>query len=137
MDDNQATSNGGKFYILKRRSEEAMINNYNAVLLRLWGANIDIQPVVSALGVAYYIAKYIAKSEPANLQAAIAEALCRVRERGGNFGRQIFAVQNCLLNHRQVSAPECAYRLCHLKLRDSSRKSTFVNTCKPELRYRM
>lgn len=42
-----------------------------------------------------------------------------------------------MLRHRQVSACECAFRLCHLKLRDSSRKVVFLNTCFPEERYRM
>ncbi|XP_045778745.1 uncharacterized protein LOC123876493 [Maniola jurtina] len=106
-------------------------------LLLLWRANIDVQPVVSAVGVAMYISKYTAKSEPSQVQRAITEALTRLRERGGNIQQQVFAVQSALLNHRQVSASECAYRLCHLKLRDSSRKCVFVNTCKPQERYRM
>lgn len=35
-----------------------------------------------------------------------------------------------------MSAAECAYRLCHLPLKMSSRKAVFVNSCKPGQRYR-
>ncbi|CAG4993919.1 unnamed protein product [Parnassius apollo] len=42
-----------------------------------------------------------------------------------------------ILNKRLVSAPECAYRLCHLPLKMSSRKTVFVNSCRPEERYRL
>lgn len=40
---------------------------YNSHLLKLWGANIDLQPCSSALGVVYYISKYISKAEPAEV----------------------------------------------------------------------
>lgn len=42
-----------------------------------------------------------------------------------------------ILHERQVSATECAYRLCHIPLRDSSRNCIFLNTRKPEQRYRV
>ncbi|XP_013140257.1 PREDICTED: uncharacterized protein LOC106104649 [Papilio polytes] len=42
-----------------------------------------------------------------------------------------------ILNQRLVSAPECAYRLCHLPLKMSSRKTVFVNSCRPEQRFRL
>lgn len=40
----EALANNGRFCLLKRTSEERMINNYNLVLLRLWQGNIDVQP---------------------------------------------------------------------------------------------
>ncbi|KAG5685134.1 hypothetical protein PVAND_014328 [Polypedilum vanderplanki] len=40
-----------------------------------------------------------------------------------------------ILKEREVSAAECAYRLCHLPLRGSSRSTVFLNTRKPEQRY--
>ncbi|GBP41024.1 hypothetical protein EVAR_82984_1 [Eumeta japonica] len=42
-----------------------------------------------------------------------------------------------ILNHRRVPACECVYRLCYLKLRNSSRKVVFVNTCRPHELYRI
>ena len=38
---------------------------------------------------------------------------------------------------RQVSACEYIFRLCHLKLRDSSRVSVFLNTRKFQQRYKV
>lgn len=137
LDDDEAVRNGGRFCILKRGVHESMINNYNPRILKTWRANIDIQPCGSALGVAYYISKYISKSEPSEVSRSIRESIRKVQERGGSFANQIFAIQNAILTHREVSATECAYRLCHLKLRDSSRKCVFVNTCVPSQRYRM
>lgn len=61
----------------------------------------------------------------------------RVQENVGTMAKQVFAMQNAILNHREVSACEAAVRLCHIKMRDSSRKVIFVNSCIPELRYRM
>lgn len=42
-----------------------------------------------------------------------------------------------ILQERQISACECVYRLCHLQLKASSRKCIFLNTRKPEQRYRV
>lgn len=137
MDDNEAVRNSGRFYILKRRANESLINNYNPRILKIWRANIDVQPCGSALGVAYYISKYISKSEPAEISRSIRESIRKIQERGGDFANQIFAMQNAILTHREVSATECAYRLSHLKLGDSSRKCVFVNICAPSQRFRM
>ena len=40
-----------------------------------------------------------------------------------------------ILKERHISACECAFRLCHLTLKESSRKCIFLNTRKPEQRY--
>ena len=42
-----------------------------------------------------------------------------------------------MLTHRELSAQEAAYRLCHLSLKENSRKVVFVNTCRPEKRTRL
>lgn len=39
-----------------------------------------------------------------------------------------------IMGQRQVSACECVYRLCHLKLTHSARTVVFLNTRKPEQR---
>lgn len=133
----EAIANGGRFCILRRQKGDEMVNNYNATLLKMWGANIDIQPCGSAIGLAYYISKYIAKSEPTVIAESISKALLEIENSNSDVGRQMFIVSMAILNQRQVSASECAFRLCHLKLRDSSRTSIFVNNCFPENRYRM
>ncbi|KAF6214546.1 hypothetical protein GE061_009289 [Apolygus lucorum] len=42
-----------------------------------------------------------------------------------------------ILSQRLVSAAECAFRLCHLPLKMSSVKVVFVNSCKPNERFRL
>lgn len=64
-------------------------------------------------------------------------AIQRAKSFGGDVGKQLYAISNAILNQRRVSASECAFRLCHLKLRKSTRKVVFVNTCKPDDRYRV
>ncbi|PZC79192.1 hypothetical protein B5X24_HaOG216756 [Helicoverpa armigera] len=129
--------NNGRFCILKRTPEEQYVNNYNPQILKLWKANMDIQPCGNVTAVSYYIAKYTSKHEPQDVGQAVKDAVSKVRASHGDIGRQLFAVSMAILNHRRVSACECAYRLCHLKLRDSSRKVVFVNTCRPNERYRI
>ena len=42
-----------------------------------------------------------------------------------------------MLTHRELSAQEAAYRLCHLPLKENSRKVVFLNTARPEKRMRL
>lgn len=59
------------------------------------------------------------------------------KRQGGDVSKQLFSVSMAILNQRLVSAPEFAYRLCHLPLKMSSRKCVFVNSCKREERFRL
>ncbi|CAG5044436.1 unnamed protein product [Parnassius apollo] len=133
----KALANNGRFCILKRTSNETMVNNYNAVLLNLWKGNIDVQPCGNVTAVAYYVAKYAGKCEPHDTGDVIREAISNAKRQGGVVWKQLFSISMTILNKRLVSAPECAYRLCHLPLKMSSRKTVFVNSCRPEERYRL
>lgn len=64
---NQFIRNGGRICMLKRQYEDRWVNNYNPILLGLWKGNMDIQPCGSNESIAYYIAKYISKAEPTQL----------------------------------------------------------------------
>ncbi|KAG5666753.1 hypothetical protein PVAND_014765 [Polypedilum vanderplanki] len=127
--------NGGRFCTLKRNSNETYINNYNREILELWNANMDIQPCGNNEAIAFYIAKYVAKSEPTDLTGSIAAAIRKIRLEESNISRKLFKICMRILKERKVSAAECAYRLCHLPLRGSSRTTLFLNTRKPEQRY--
>lgn len=129
--------NGGRICLLKRRQEDRWVNNYNRTLLKLWQANMDIQPCGSNESIAYYIAKYISKTEPTELNASIARAIQQIRREETNISRRLFKICMRLMNERQVSASECAFRLCHLNLRESSKQCVFLNTRKPEQRYKV
>ncbi|PZC74948.1 hypothetical protein B5X24_HaOG206881 [Helicoverpa armigera] len=133
----EALANNGRFCLLKRTSDESMVNNYNVILLGIWKANIDIQPCGSYSAVAYYVAKYASKCEPHDAGEVIRDAISKAKRQGGDVWKQLFAVSMTILNQRLVSAPECAYRLCHLPLKMSSRKTVFVNSCRPEERFRL
>ncbi|XP_076393046.1 uncharacterized protein LOC143266003 [Megachile rotundata] len=130
-------ANNGRFCVLKRTVNEVMVNNYNPTLLKLWEANMDIQPCGNVTAVAYYIAKYASKCEPQDTGDVIKEAVSRAKRRGGTVWNQLFSVSMAILSQRMVSAAECAYRLCHLPLKMSSRKAVFINSCRPEQRYRI
>ena len=52
----------GRFYETKRTEQEQYVNAYNPYLLRKWRANMDIQLVCSANGLAYYVCIYMAKA---------------------------------------------------------------------------
>ena len=48
-------SNNARFYLLKRELRDECINPYNPHILRVWGANLDLQMVGSVNGAAQYI----------------------------------------------------------------------------------
>lgn len=133
----EALMNNGRFCLLKRTSEETMINNYNPTLLHIWKGNMDIQPCGNVTAVSYYVAKYASKCEPHDTGEVVKEAIIKAKRSGGSTWSQLFAVSMAILSQRLVSAAECAYRLCHLPSKMSSRKAVLVNSCKPEQRYRI
>ncbi|KAG5863592.1 hypothetical protein JTB14_029204 [Gonioctena quinquepunctata] len=129
--------NGGRICLLKRRKEDAWVNNYHPEFIRLWSGNMDIQPCGSNEAIAYYIAKYLPKAEPEGVDSGIAQAIQQIQREETDISRKLFRICMKILHERQVSAAECAYRLCHIPLRDSSRNCIFLNTRKPEQRYRV
>lgn len=98
---------------------------------------MDIQPCGTNEAIAFYIAKYVSKSEPTQLDSSVAQAIRQIQREETEISRKLFKVCMRILKERQVSACECAFRLCHLNFRNSSRKCTFLNTRKPEQRYRV
>ncbi|GIY04089.1 ATP-dependent DNA helicase [Caerostris darwini] len=84
-----------------------------------------------------YIAKYLSKTEPEGVDFGIAQAIQQIQREESDISRKLFRICMKILHERQVSAAECAYRLCHIPLRDSSRSCIFLNTRKPEQRYRV
>lgn len=134
---NEFIQNGGRICLLKRGSHERWINTYNPTLLKLWQGNMDVQPCGSNESIAFYIAKYLSKSEPTDLDGGIAQAIQQIRREETDVSRKLFKICMRIMKERQVSACECVYRLCHLNLRDTSRKTVFLNKRKPEQRYKV
>jgi hypothetical protein len=123
---------------LERNIEEIFVNNYHPLLLELWEANMDIQPCGGSAGLAEYVAKFVAKAEPSNYNQQL-KMLIAAGNNNGNVNQQklLHHLSANLLSSREVCASEAAFRLCHLKMKSSSRQTVYLNTRQPHLRTRM
>ncbi|KAK6168643.1 hypothetical protein SNE40_019835 [Patella caerulea] len=113
--------------ILKRNPKDVWINPYNPNLLRAWDANMDIQYVFDAYSCIVYIVSYISKSER-EMGLVLSDA--QEEAKGGNLTAKesLKKISSTYLHCREVSAQESAYRVCNLRLRESSRKVQFIPT---------
>ena len=97
---------------------------------------MDIQLIGFVYGTAAYVCSYMCKSESEEIRKAIRDALESLPPRA-TARKRLSKVGNTMLTHRELSAQEAAYRLCHLPLKENSRKVVLVNTTKPEKRTRL
>lgn len=90
-----------------------MINPYNPVILRHWRANIDVQLVCNAEGVAYYVCSYLCKSEPEDLRSALGNLILNAFKQNPDLEKykKLLQIGLCVLKHRRLSSQEAAYRL--------------------------
>lgn len=136
IDTTEFLRNGHRIVEMRRPENCRFVNNYNSKILKFWQANMDIQFITSQ-SIASYIAKYSCKSEPEWLTSIISDAIKQAQQSTEQMGRRLFKVGMKILSQREVSCCEAAYRLCHLPMKGSTRKVVFLNTSKPEDRYRM
>ena len=129
--------NGGKFLNLKRTQHEGMINNYHPLLLHILKCNMDIQPVTGEMAIAFYIAKYMSKAEPAELRLQLQNSIETIKNSDLNARQKMTRISMTLMRNREISAQEAAFRLCHLFLRQSSRLCVFIPSFRKENRLRM
>ncbi|XP_061191659.1 uncharacterized protein LOC133199853 [Saccostrea echinata] len=111
--------------ILKRNPIEMWTNQYNPCLLKSWDANMDIQYVLDPFSCIVYIISYISKSER---EMGMLLKQTQIEAAEGNLSAHdtIKRVGSAYLNHREVSAQEAVYRVCNLKMKESSRKVNFI-----------
>ena len=128
--------NKSRFYVLKRSAGEENCNPYYTHLLKAWKANMDIQLIGSVYGTAAYVCSHMCKSESEEVRKAIRDALESLPPQASTRKR-LSKIGNTMLTHRELSAQEAAYRLCHLPLKENSRKVVFLNTARPEKRMRL
>ena len=128
--------NKSRFYVLRRSAGEKNCNPYNTHQLKAWKANIDIQFIGSVYGTAAYVCSYMCKSESEEVRKAIRDALESLPPQASTRKR-LSKIGNTMLTHRELSAQEAAYRLCHLPLKENSRKVVFLNTARQEKRTRL
>ena len=105
-------------------------------LQRAWQANMDILLIGSVYGTAAYVCSYMCKGESKEVRKAIREALERLPTQASSR-KHLSKVGNTMLTYRELSAQEAASRLCHLPLKENSRKMMFLNTARPEKQTRL
>jgi hypothetical protein len=138
LSEEEILNGNGKFCELKRTIDEININNYNPDILKIWTANMDIQPIGSMYGIAYYVAKYCCKPESAHIRKCVNDALEGLRTCPDyEISMRMQNVSNIIMANRERSAQEAAYITCGLKLQGSSRTTIFVNTRPKTERTRM
>ena len=71
------------------------------------------------------------------VDAGIAQAIQQIRHEKNDFSHILFEIYMRIMHELQIFASECAFRLSHLQMRDSTRKCIFLNTRKLEQRYRV
>ena len=135
--DNLLNSNysGAITIFLRRTAEEAYINNYNPTILRAWQANMDIQYVTNINAVVNYILGYVTKPEK-EIGDLLKSTLKDLPENCGPRER-LKRVGNVLMNARELSAQEAAYRAVGLPFRTMSRTVVYVDCNKPSQRTRI
>ncbi|XP_062616868.1 uncharacterized protein LOC134278575 [Saccostrea cucullata] len=111
--------------ILKRNPDEMWTNQYNTCLLKCWDANMDIQYILDPFSCIVYIISYISKSER-EMGMLLKQTQVESAEGNLNARQTIRKIGSAYLNHREVSAQESVYRVCNLKMKESSRKVVFV-----------
>ncbi|XP_062609123.1 uncharacterized protein LOC134270887 [Saccostrea cucullata] len=111
--------------VLQREPSEAWTNQYNPCLLKSWDANLDIQYVLDPFSCIVYIISYISKSE--REMGMLLKQTKNEAEEGNLSARQTMKkIGSAYLHHREVSAQEAVYRVCNLKMKECSRKVTFI-----------
>nr|XP_022300726.1 uncharacterized protein LOC111108932 [Crassostrea virginica] len=111
--------------ILERNPVDMWTNQYNPCLLKCWDANMDIQYVLDPFSCIVYIVSYISKAER---EMGMLLKQTQIEASEGNLSARdtIKKIGSAYLNHREVSAQEAVYRVCNLKMKESSRKVIFI-----------
>ena len=63
--DSLKVASRGPTVVLCRNQCEVIINSCNIDILRLWGANVDLQYVVNEVATVMYVCSYMTKGEKA------------------------------------------------------------------------
>ncbi|XP_055956976.1 ATP-dependent DNA helicase PIF1-like [Patella vulgata] len=113
--------------VLKRDHKDVWINQYNPDLLRAWNANLDKQYVFDAYSCIVYIVSYISKSER-EIGLLLGDAHKEAVEGNLDAKSGLKKISSTYLHSREVSAQEAAYRVCNLRLEETSRKVVFIPT---------
>ena len=90
-----------------------------------WQANMDVQYVLNAYACVMYVASYIMKTDRA-MGVLLKQVAAEVRT--DELRTQLRKIGSTFLNHREVSAQECVYRMFSMPMKQLSRSVIFVDT---------
>ena len=115
----------GPTVVLHHSPCDAYINSCNADILRLWGANVDLQYVMNEVATVMYVCSYMTKGEK-----AMGETLKRVAKecKNDDMRTQMNKIKKEFLGKRVIGAPESCMRVLSLWLMKKSRKVIYVNS---------
>ena len=120
---------------LRRPTNSCFVNNYFAMGLEAWEANLDIQPVFNYFKAVSYMCSYFSKCET---ESSIAMKKASEDAENLGFKDRMQKLAIAFLSHRQCSMQEAVYQLMpELWLRKTFPVVTFANTNLPDIRYRM
>ena len=118
---------------LRRPPNSCFVNNYFALGLEAWEANMDIQPVFNYFKAISYMCSYFSKSET---ESSVAMKKAAEESENLNFKDRMKKLAIAFLSHRQCSLQEAVYQLMpELWLRKTFPAVTFANTNLPEKRF--
>ncbi|KAK3920155.1 hypothetical protein KUF71_009442, partial [Frankliniella fusca] len=114
----------------KPERNDPLLNKFNAFIIQLWRANIDIAPVISERALLAYLAKYISKCEVQ--PKALDEIFSKIVEGMAQDSKAKTAIQKMFIkscSDRDISAQEVCHTLLSLPFCSSGgRKFIIVNT---------
>jgi len=120
---------------LYRPPNSCFVNNYFAVGLEAWEANIDIQPVFNTYKAVSYMCSYFSKCES---QSSLALKRAAQESSELDFKDRMKKLLIAFLSHRQCSLQEAVYQpMPELWLRKTYPAVLFANSNLPEKRYRV
>ncbi|CAG7727909.1 unnamed protein product, partial [Allacma fusca] len=90
------------------------------------------------MSIAYYVAKYMSKSEPEAIRVPLRNVISVAQENvNENPRRKLFKQTKDIMRLRELGSQEAAFRACRLPLHKSSHATVFVPAFKRENRTRM
>ncbi|XP_041461886.1 uncharacterized protein LOC121413199 isoform X1 [Lytechinus variegatus] len=111
--------------IIQREPQDVWVNQYNPQLLRAWNANMDLQYVTNAYACVAYIVSYMSKAER-EMGMLLSHTLSEMEEGNTDAKQSMKKLGQAYMHNREVSAQESVYRVCSLRLKESSRKVEFI-----------
>ncbi|OXU17423.1 hypothetical protein TSAR_004863 [Trichomalopsis sarcophagae] len=117
-------------------SNEVAINAYNLTIFTLLESNIDLQKVLDAYSVAFYMVNYVTKIE-AGLSKLLREASEDIENGHVDLKQKLRKIANVFINGNILTSQEAVYHALSLPLCISSRNVVYINTVPINQRTRM